>query len=219
MFENVIVDSSGEREDDCITIKWQWIVKKGQPLPNCKYFYCSIDENQLFKKSIFMESEILDYFDQHIVNVKCSDPRAAVEQYWRVHPDDSDCVFCQLNNGGVMKAERLIKLSPKDMSKVYLVCVYDEYQFIINVVPVRLYSEIEYEVITPKARLFRKKEDVLTLKINNDDGRKKVLRSGVGKPYAYSVLPDYCNEYYLPTSTDMSEVKILYLASLLASDK
>ena len=219
MFENVIVDSSGEKDDASITIKWQWIVKKGQPLPNCKYFYCSIDENELFKKSIFLESEILDYFDQHVVNVKCTDPRTVVEQYWRVHPDDSGCVFCQLNNGGAMKAERLIKLSPKDMSRVYLICVYDDEQFIINVAPVRQYAEIEYEIVTAKSLMFWKKENTLTIRISNDDGRKKVLRSGVGKPYAYSVLPDDCSEYYLPKDTEMSEVKIMYLASLLASDK
>ena len=69
MFNNVNVGSA----DATISTKWTWNYIPGNPLPKCSYFSCCLKEDVFLNKSLFLEKEILDYFEKEVLKVIGSD--------------------------------------------------------------------------------------------------------------------------------------------------
>lgn len=208
MFNNVNVGSA----DATISTKWTWNYIPGNPLPKCSYFSCCLKEDVFLNKSLFLEKEILDYFEKEVLKVIGSDREAALKMYNMKNPETSRLIECELRDGDSITKEISIGIESGKHDRVYYICVFDGRKYEARIVSTSSHATVEIKK-TP-ASFFHKYN---TIEIVNPDSRRKVLECKCGNAYSYSVLPQGYNKFYFSPDTNLDSVQIKYLSMLMGS--
>lgn len=210
MFNNVIVSASGAT----ITTKWTWNYTRGGPIPHCKYFYCSVKGDVLLDKSLFLEREVLEYFESQILNISEKTRFNDLETYYITHRDKSHLIECELKHGDSISKEMTINVDNTKEDQVFYICIYDDHHFTAKVIFACGNNKIEVKK-TPAGFL----RPYHTIEILNPDERRKVLRTKQNGTYIYSVLPRGYSQFYFEKDVDIKTIDIQYLSTLMGTGR
>ena len=178
----------------------------------------NVSENKLLEKGLFLESEILGYFDQNVLKIFSSNARTEIQSYWERNTDISKLRLVRRQNFDIENSQ--LPISEKARDHIFLVCIFDESQIIFRIISGSSGNEIPFE---PIKKGFMEKlmnphsRQAIRLKVQNN--RKKVLINRVGNATTYSVLPEGYDVYYFDESVNLSGIKIKYLSSLIGQSE
>lgn len=208
MFSNVAINVRNNK----IAVRWSWNYSSSDAeAPKCKLFYCSIHEDKLLERSLFLEREIRDHFENNIIGISRTTHDRAMQDYAIQNSSVASILAYKLGNGDSLEKEVEIILGEADKNKIYYVCVFDGKKYVAMVVPAEGDRTIEVEKIPPK--LFK---SYYTIKIGDAGDRRKVLVTGRAGAYSYSVLPKGYTELYYDKNVDIDSIQIKYLSALVA---
>ena len=212
MFRNVNAEFG---TDLSIMMRWEWLDNEDGSLPSCHVFCCSVPENRLLEKGMFLESEILKYFKENVVNYDAEDLKAEFEAYQKREP--SACVFNYIQRGNNDKENRMLKIPDKTQNHIFLVCVFDGKDKTCKILSCEREKEIEFEIVKPSflSKILSKGGRRQTVKLKSSDQRKKVVVYKNGGSVFYAVLPENSDEYYFDENVNLAGMKIYYLSSLI----
>lgn len=213
MFKNVQISFA---KQDSIQLRWEWGDDTSNGPQKCNVFYCGIPENKLLARGIFTEGEILNYFNEQVLDIFGTEARQEMPQYNKRNPETSRLnVFQQ---GGHYQENKEIAIPTAMDSHIFLVCVYDEDELVLRVVA---YSgeQVAFEIEKPGFLQKMRGTNYQTVNLKCSDTRKKVLVTHQGSQYAYSVLPDGHQKLYFHKDTDISGIRICYLSSLIGAKR
>ena len=211
MFKNVQIRFS---TDTSLQLCWDWENDDPCQLPKCNVFYCGVPEDRLLEKGLYLENEILNYFNDHVVRITGPDAREEMAAYNQRNVGTS-----RLNNfqqGNHFQENRQLAIPAGTESYIFLVCIYDDNEMIFRTVAAGSNRDIPFEV--EQASVFKKlfkgnQRKAINLKCS--DSRKKVVSYGSGDRTIYSVLPENHTTLYFDEGTDLSSISIRYLSSLI----
>lgn len=201
-------------QKDAIQLRWDW-EPTDSTLPRCNVFYCCTPENRLLEQGLFTEDEIQAYFDEKIIHFLGDDARQQMSVFHARNPETSRMMAFQ--QGSHFQENKQLSIPPGMGNHVFLVCIFDDHEIISRVVAYTgktLEYEIEKEGFLQKI----KGSSFYTVKLKCDDERKKVLVRNVGGKHLYSVLPEGYNKLYFGKELDISDIKIIYLSSLIGKN-
>lgn len=216
MIKDVKVEiSSDVAQKAFLRISWEWVDNKDGSLPSCNIFYCSLPENQLLEKGLFLENEILAHFNENVVGIYAPDVRDQIEVYCQRNP--TKCVRNRFQRQNSYKEVKQLSVPSDPPNGIILLCIYDEYEIQYRVVAGSNGGAIPFEIIkvNPLKKLFGGKDNRKGIILSRNDNRKKVIKYRSGGNMIYSVLPEGYTEYYFDESVDLSRIKIYYLSSLI----
>jgi len=201
-----------------IDVSWNW-TPVDQNLPRCSVFICVIPERTLLQNMIFTKSELIEWFNGNVVDVKSIGTHGQnIRQY--VQRPQQNREECSLNEHQMMRNGPALYTTTHTYGsnytdKLFFVCVYDDTDFRIDVVSLSSGSNLQYTIEERRTRLLGPKRSVI--KFEDGVGRQRVLvtRYQDGSD-VYSVLPNDTDEYYLDQEFDKSGIKrVTYLSSLI----
>ena len=210
MFNNVIVSTANAT----LSTRWTWEYNPTSGvLPHCSFFCCAVKEDIFLNESLFMEKEILDYFEKEILRITSDTHEAALRMYNAQNSETSRLIECELRHGDSITKEINITIPEKDRGQIYYVCVFDDEKYIPRVI-----SAVNNDVVNVKktpAGMFRKYH---TIELIEPDRRRKVVETKCGKAYAYSVLPQGYDTFYYERDVNLDNIKIKYLSMLIGGN-
>ena len=209
MFNNMIVNSA----DATISTRWTWNYTPGSGiLPHCSFFSCALKADIFLNKSLFLEKEILDYFEKEVLKLTDGDRESALKLYNMRNSDTSRFIECDLHDGDSITKEINISIADKNYEQIYYVCVFDDKKYVARVIST--INNATVEVKKTPASFFHKFH---TVEIVNSDSRRKVVETKCQGGYAYSVLPQGYDKFYFNKDVDLESIKIKYLSMLMGS--
>ena len=214
MFKNVQIRFS---TDTSLQLCWDWDGDGQSGVPACSVFYCGVPENRLLDEGLFLEGEILSYFNENVVKIFSPNVREEMAAYHQRNIHTS-----RLNNfrqENHFQENRQLAIPEGTESHIFLVCIFDDNETVFRVVAAGSGRDIEFKeekanVMKKVTGLFGKKSrKAITLLCQ--DSRKKVVSYGVGEKAIHSVLPEEHTTLYFSEDTDLSSIRIRYLSSLI----
>lgn len=214
MFKNVRIRFA---TNTSLQLCWDWECDDPCQLPKCNVFYCGIPENRLLEKGLYMESEILNYFNDHVFRITGPDVRATMETF-----SQTNTAICRLNNFQQLshfQENKQLSIPPGTENCIFLVCIYDDNEMIFRVVAAGSNEPIAFTV--EQAGMLKKlfkgnQRQVVRLQCN--DNRKKAVFYGSGDRAIYAVLPEDHTTLYFSEDADLSNLSIRYLSSLIGKN-
>ena len=212
MFRNVNAEFG---TDLSIMMRWEWLDNEDGSLPGCNVFCCSVPENKLLEKGMFLESEILAYFKENVVNFEADDLMGEFDAYRKREPEACQLNFYQRGNND--KENRMLRIPPNTQNHIFLVCVFDGRDKACKILSCEREKEIEFEIVKPSFinKILGKGGKRKAVKVKSLDQRKKVIVYKNSGSVLYAMLPENTDEYYFDESVNLDGVKIYYLSSLI----
>lgn len=213
MFSNVSVEFGSATS---LLIRWEWIDNKDRSCPSCRVFYCGIPENKLLEKGLFLQNEIANYFNDNVINIYSPNVRQEIESF-----NGRNTATSRLNNFQRERSDRenrQLPLPDGTQNHIFLVCVYDDNEFVYRIISSGGKTEIPFTVVKPgffKKLMKGSSSGRQAIQLTQNTSRKKVVEYQGDKSVVYSVLPDGHDQYYFDESVDLSKIKIYHLSSLI----
>lgn len=211
MFKNVKLEFGSEFS---LLARWEWVDNKDGSVPGCQVFYCSLPENKLLERGLFLEDEILNYFNETVLKIYSPDVRQEIESYWE--RNKGTCRLNQFQRDNFDIETRQLPISPGTQDHIFLVCIYDATQIIFRIIAGSCGKQIPFTEIKPG--FLQKMFGAGTrraIQLQVSDNRKKVVEIRSGRTVTYSVLPEGYHEYYFDDTVNLAGIKIYYLSSLI----
>lgn len=212
MFRNVSIEYGTDRS---LLIRWEWLDNKDGSSPDCRVFYCSIPENKILDKGMFLENEILAYFNSNVVPVFGQARFKKFEEYAQKYPDSGKLISFKR---GISDIEnRQLPISSDAQNHIFLVCVYDNNEVVFRIISCEREQNIPFREIKPSLlqKLIGRNNSRHAVEILCDDHRKKVIVYRKNKNMIYTVLPENSNVYYFDSNINLAGVRICFLSSLI----
>lgn len=214
MFKNVRIKFS---TDTALQICWDWECDDPMQVPKCNVFYCGVPENQLLEKGLYMENEILNYFNDNVVRISGADARHEMELYSQSHSAN-----CRLNNFQQLshfQENKQLAIPPGTENCIFLVSIYDDNEMTFRVVAAGSNQDIPFTVEQPG--MFRRllggsQRQIVHLQCDNN--RKKAVFYGSGERAVYAVLPEGYTTLYFGEDAELNNISIRYLSSLIGKN-
>lgn len=212
MFRNVNIEFGSEHS---LLIRWEWIEDQKGVTPDCHVFYCSIPENKLLDKGLFLDNEILSYFNSQVVKIYDTDINNEFVSYCQKYPESGRLLHFQR---GISDIEnRQLPISKDAQNHIFLVCVYDNNECIMRIISCEKEKVIPFKEI--KQSFFKTlvggSNQRKAIKLLCDDQRKKVIIYRAGRNTIFTVLPEFTHEYYFDNNVNLQTLKIYYLSSII----
>lgn len=215
MFKNVMLEFGA---DASLHARWDWVDNKDGSVPSCQVFYCSLPENKLLVQGLFLEDEILNYFNDNVIRIYSPDVRQEIMSYWE--RNKGTCRLNKIQRDRFDKENRQLPISPDALDHIFLVCIFDETDIIFRIIAGSSGQPILFHEIKPGfLQKMLKKETRQAIQLRQNDSRKKVAEIRSGKSVTYSVLPEGHSQYYFDESVNLSAMKIYYLSSLIGKEE
>lgn len=214
MLKNVNISFS---TDTSLQLRWDWESDDPCQVPKCNVFYCGVPENQLLEKGLYMENEILNYFNDNVVRITGANVREEMARYCQNHTANS-----RLNNFQQMshfQENKQLSIPPGTENCIFLVCIYDDNEMFFRAVAAGSSKTVPFTVEQPGMfkKLFGGSQRQV-VRLQCDDNRKKVVSYGSGDRAIYAVLPEDHTTLYFSEDADLSNITIRYLSSLIGKN-
>lgn len=213
MFKNVSVEFGTSTS---LLVRWEWVDNKDGTTPSCRIFYCGVPENKLLEKGLFLQSEIATYFNDEIVKIYSPNVRQEIEAY-----TSRNAAGSRLNSFKREKSDRdnrQLPLPDGTKNHIFLVCVYDDNEFVYRIISSGSKTAIPFTVVKPgfmQKLMGRNNDGRQVIRLQESSSRKMVVEYRGEKSMVYSVLPDGHDEYYFDRDIDLSKINIYHLSSLI----
>ncbi len=236
MIENLSISSNLFEDQDRFEIEfsWQWVNNTSDLTPPGCWVLChGLSEEEVLNASCFQSSEIIRWYSTKYLNLSDGNNANFLQNVQHLSQMKGDSV--KLSNctmrGNAQQYHRL-QFTAEASARVFLICIFSEKeQEKLTYVYSMPHSEIDKTIERKKPQggvggLFKKLKTIVTggeesenvvLKINSRDNRRKVLIYTANGVTTYSIIPNRCEELYLPETIDERSIKIAYLVSLINS--
>ena len=214
MFKNVRIRFS---TDTALQLCWDWESDDPCQIPRCNVFYCGVPENQLLEKGLYMENEILNYFNDNVVRITGSSVRQELERYSQSHTANSRLNnFQQLSH---FQENKQLSIPSGTENCIFLVCIYDDNEMMFRAVAAGSGQTVPFTVEQPGMlkKLFGGSQRQI-VHLQCADNRKKAVFYGSGERAIYAVLPEDHTTLYFSEDADLSNISIRYLSSLIGKN-
>lgn len=211
MFKNVRI---GFATETALQLCWDWESDSAADVPRCSVFYCGVPEDRLLERGLFLESEILAYFNENVVKIFAPNSREEMAAYNLRNISSSR--LNKFQQGNHFQENKQLTIPAGTENNIFLVCIFDDNEMVFRVIAGGSQREIGFDL--EKKSFFKKlmgggNRQTVTLRC--DDTRKKVVARKVGKRMLYSVLPEDHTKLYFSEDVDLDSIKIYYLSSLI----
>lgn len=214
MFKNVKIRFD---TNTSLQLCWDWECDDPCKLPQCNVFYCGVPENRLLEKGLYMESEILNYFNDNVVRIAGADARTNMETF-----SQTNTATCRLNNFQQMshfQENKQLTIPPGTENCIFLVCIYDDNEMVFRTVAAGSNEPIPFTVEqTGMLKKLFKGTQRQVVHLRCDDSRKKAVFYGSGARAVYAVLPEDHTTLYFGEDVDLNTISIRYLSSLIGKN-
>ena len=179
--------------------RWEWIYNSGDTLPFVKLFYCPIEENEIFRYSLFSKDSIISYMFKDVPERHVDSLLSNNRQY--------KTMLYKLSPNGSIYFEGEIEIDHYDC--IYSFYLVDDTGVIFDSFAKKtlIDSDVEYSVV--KARNGRNK-----LIIENNESRRIVLQTIYKGREIYSLIAIGHKELYIDAG--ITDFKLKYLTDLIA---
>ena len=212
-----------------LNLSWTWVRDPSARAASCRVFITWINENDVLDQGLFLESEIMRYIEEQVLQIDFRSPTLsqALELFNRRYPRQSTLIQYAQMNALSERKEQNIPNPNQDL--IFFVCIYDERAHSEKLVTARSDGDIHF---TPKAKnLLDLAQKVISPRIpfKNDgtlqevtldvsDHRKKVVLFEKDGKTSYSLIPSGSRTLYFDGSADLAHIRIRYLATLIGRD-
>lgn len=211
MFKNVQIRFATET---ALQLSWDWEYDDPAEVPKCSVFYCGVPENRLLEKGLFLENEIMAYFNEQVVKIFASNAREEMAAYNLRNTGTSR--LNKFQQGNHFQENKQLPIPSGTENNIFLVCIFDDNDMVFRVIAGGSQREIGFDL--EKKGFFQKlmgSGNRQTVVLRCNDTRQKVIATRKGKRMLYSVLPEGQTKLYFDENVDLTNIKIYYLSSLI----